>query len=107
MNESLDLFESSVPIPVELYRPKRQEAHITSLVRALLEASESRMNEQQNDFDEEFTIVDNVDLFASILGIAKRRSFGHLRTQDLRQSLMRSPVFAGMTISLEIGDEWI
>ena len=65
---------------MEAYRPKRQEAHITSLVRALLEASEGRMNEQQHDFDEEFIIVDNVDLFASILEIAKRRSFGHLGT---------------------------
>jgi hypothetical protein len=104
-----DLLESlqlSLPIPVPPKRTKRDEAQITSLIRALLELSGGRVDLRQHGFAEEYTISDNADLYALILDITRTKQFGDFDSEEMRNTLSKSPVFSGMTIGVQDLEKW-
>lgn len=105
-----DLLESlrlSLPIPVPPKRTKRDEAQKTSLVRALLELSGSRVDLLQHGFAKEYTVSENADLYASVLGITKTKQFGNFDSEEMRNTLSKSPVFSGLTIGVQDLEERI
>lgn len=63
----LESFLFSLPMPMPPRRTKRDEAQVTSLVRALPELSGGRVDFRQHGFAEEYTASENADLYASIL----------------------------------------
>lgn len=97
-DDLLENLQLSLPIPVPPKRTKRDEAQITSLVRALLELSSGRVDIQQHRFAEEYTASENADLYASVLGIIRTKQFGDFDSEEMRNTLSKSPVFSGMTI---------
>jgi len=101
VDELLDDLQFSLHVSGQARRPKREEAHATSLIRVFFEASDGRVDDQQHGFDEDFTTVSNADLYASMIGITRTRSFGDYNAQEVCQTLMRSAIFAGRTIGVE------
>jgi hypothetical protein len=97
-DDLLENLQLSLPIPVPPKRTKRDEAQITSLVRALLELSGGRVDIQQHGFAGEYTASENADLYASVLGIIRTKQFGDFDSEEIRNTLSKSPVFSGMTI---------
>lgn len=98
-DELVESLQRSLPIPEPPERTERDEAQITSLVRALLELSDNRVNDQQHGFAEECTASENTDLCASVLSITRTNQFGDFDLEDMRNTLLTSPVFSGMTFS--------
>ena len=100
-DDLLESFQLSLPIPVPPERTRRDEAQITSLVRALLELSGGRVDVQQYGFAQEYTLRDNADLYASVLGITRERTFGDSDSKQIYKELLESPVFSETTISAQ------
>ena len=103
-NAIIESLELSLPILVVAERKRRDEAQTTSLIRALLELSGGRVDLQQPEFAEEYTASNNADLYASVLGIMRKRHFGDFDSEAMRNALSKSPLFSEMIIDLE---EWI
>lgn len=104
-----DLLEDlrrSLSIPVPAKRTKRDEAQLTSLVRALLELSGGRVDDQQQDFAEEYTASENTDLCASVLNITRTRHFGDFDSEEMCKMLSKSAVFSGMTVGVRDLEKW-
>jgi hypothetical protein len=102
----LENLQLSLPISVPAERTKRDEAQITSLFRALLELSGGRVDFQQHRFAEEYTASENADLYASVLGITRTRQFGDFDSEEMCNTLSKSPVFSGMKIGVQDLEEW-
>ncbi len=51
--------------------------------------------------NKDFTAVSNANLYASMIGITRTRSFGDYDAQEACDLLMRSAIFAGRTIGVE------
>jgi hypothetical protein len=102
----LETLQLSLPILVPNKRTKRDEAQITSLFRALLELSGGRVDLQQHGFAEEYTANENAELYASVLGIVRAKQFGDFNSEEMCNTLSKSPVFAGMTIGIEDLEKW-
>jgi len=100
-DDLLESFQRSLLIPVPPKRTKPDEAQVTSLVRSLLESSGSRVDLRQHGFSEEYTVSDNAGLYASLLSITRTKDFGHSDPEELRSILSMSPMFSGMTISVQ------
>ena len=101
----LENLQLSLPIPVPAERPRRDEAQITSLIRALLESSGGRVD-LQHEFAEEYTASNNADLYASVLGITRKKHFGDFDSEAMRNALSKSPLFSEMTIDAHKLEEW-
>ncbi|KAL8902279.1 MAG: hypothetical protein Q9207_004797 [Kuettlingeria erythrocarpa] len=98
---------SSKPfLPVTPRRTKRDEAQLTSLVRALLEVSGGRVDRQQHRFAEEYTASENANLYASIFDIARTYQFSDFDLEKMCNTLSKSPVSSRMTISVQDLEEW-
>ena len=102
----LESLQLSLPIPVSTKRTKRDEAQITSLIRALLELSGGRVDLRQHGFAEEYTASENADLYASVFDIARTKQFGDFDSEEMCNTLAKSPVFSRMTISVQDLEEW-
>ena len=87
------------PIPPK--RTKRDEAQITSLVRALLELSGGTVDLRQHKFDEEYTASEHADLYASVLNIVRTKKFGDFDSKEMCNTLSTSPVFSRKIISIK------
>ena len=59
------------------------------------------MDLQQLGFAQEYTVRDNADLYASVLGITRKRTFGDIDPEEMCNALLESPVFSGVTISAQ------
>lgn len=94
--ESLQLF---LPISVPPGRTRRDETQLTSLIRALLEFSGGKVDLHQHEFAPEYTVYDNADLYASILGITGKRTLGDSDSEKMCNTLSKSPMFSEMTIN--------
>ena len=105
-DDLLENFQLSLPIPVPPERTKHDEAQITSLVRALLELSSGRVDLQQHEFAKEYTLSDNADLYATVLGITRERTFGDSDSEQIYKELSESPVFSETMISAQDLEEW-
>lgn len=101
VDELLDDLQSSLHVSGQARRPKREETHATSLIRVFFEASDGRVDDQQHGFDEDFTAVSNADLYASMIGITRTRSFGDYNPHEVCDSLMGSAIFAGRTVGVD------
>lgn len=97
----LESLQLSLPISVHPKRTKREEAQITSLVRALLELSGGRVDLRQHGFAEEYTASENADLYASVFDIARTKQFGDFDSEEMCNTLSKSPVFSRMAISAQ------
>lgn len=95
----LESLQLSLPIPIPPKRTKRDEAQITSLVRALLELSGGRVDFRQHGFAEEYTASENADLYASVFDIARTKQFGDFDSEEMCNTLLKSPVFSRTTVS--------
>lgn len=102
VDELLDDLQSSLHVTGQARRPKREETHATSLIRVFFEASDGRVDDQQHGFDQDFTAVSNADLYASMIGITRTRSFGDYNPHEVCHSLERSAIFAGRTIGVDV-----
>lgn len=107
MYEIIDDFQSAIPIAVEPRRPIREEAHLTSLARLLLEASNGLDEPYQHGFDEEYSVVDNAALYASAASVTSFRFSDSHDLQKILQELRMSAVFAGAKVDLELVGRWI
>jgi len=99
-----DLLESlqlSLLLPVPPKRTRSDETQMTSLTRALLELSGGRVDLQQHGFAQEYTVCDNADLYALVLGITRKRTFRDIDPEEMCNALLESPVFSGVTISAQ------
>ena len=105
-HDLLQHFQLSLPISVPPQRPKRDEAQITSLIRALLELSGGRRDLLQHRFAEEYTVIDHANLYASILGITRTKAFGGFDSREIKNTLLGSPVFSGMTVDEQDLENW-
>jgi hypothetical protein len=105
-DDLLENLQLSLSIPVPPKRTKRDEAQITSLVRALLELSGGRVDIQQHGFAEEYTASENADLYASVLGITRTKQCGDFDLEEMRNTLSKSPVFSGMIIGARDLEGW-
>ena len=99
-----DLLESlqhalTIPTGVPAKRTKLDETQITSIVRGLLEGSGGREDAHQHEFGEDYTASDNADLYASLFGITRTNQFGDFNPEAMRNTLSKSPLFSGVTIS--------
>ena len=103
----LDSLQFSLQISVPPKRTRRDEAQVTSLVRALLESSGGRVDVRQHGFAEEYTIGDNADFYASLLGIAATKDFELRDPEEIQHTLSESPVFSGVTFSVKDLEDWI
>jgi hypothetical protein len=104
-DELVKSLQRSLPIPVPPERVERDEAQITSPVRALLELSGGRVDIRQHGFAE-YTASANADLYASVLGITKAKQFGDFDSGEMRKTLSKSSVFSRMTISARDLERW-
>ena len=102
----LDSLQLSLQFSVPPKRTKRDEYQITSLVRALLELSGGRVDPRQHRFAEEYTASENADLYASIFDIVRTKQFGDFESEEMCNTLSKSPVFSRMTISVQDLEEW-
>jgi len=100
-DDLLEGLQHSLPIPVPPERTRGEEAQITSLIRALLKFSGGRVDVQQHGFAQEYTIRDNADLYASVLGITREKMFGDSNSEQIDKELLRSSVFLETTISAQ------
>jgi hypothetical protein len=105
-DELLESLQISLQIPVPPTRTRRDEAQITSLVRALLKLSGGRADLQQHRFDEEYTASENADLCASVFDITRSRQFEDFDSKEMCKTLLKSVVFSGMSISIQYLEEW-
>ena len=64
------------------------------------------MELQQYEFAEEYTASKNADLYASVLGITKKRHFGDFNSEVMRNALSKSLLFSEMTIDARNVEEW-
>lgn len=104
-----DLLESlqlSLLLPVPPERTRSDETQMTSLIRALLEFSGGRMDLQQHGFAQEYTVSDNADLYASVLGITRKRTLGDIDPEEICNALLESPVFSEVTINAQSLEDW-
>lgn len=102
----LESLQISLLIPVPPRRTKRDEAQLTSLVRALLELSGGRVDRRQHGFAEEYTASENANLYASIFDITRTNQFGDFDLEEMCNTLSKSPVFSRMTTSVQDLEEW-
>lgn len=105
-DDLLENLEHSLSTFLPAQRTRGDEAQITSLTRALLEFSGGRVDCQQHGFAEEYTINENTDLYASLLEIMPTNRFGDFDLEKMRNALLNSPVFAGMTICASDLKQW-
>jgi hypothetical protein len=105
-DDLLENLQHSLSTLLPAQRTRRDEAQITSLARALLEFSGGRVDCQQHGFAEEYTTSENTDLYASLLEITRTNQFGDFDSEKMRNTLSKSPVFAGMTIYASDPEEW-
>ncbi|KAL9004829.1 MAG: hypothetical protein Q9188_002373 [Gyalolechia gomerana] len=91
-------------------RAKRDEAQLTSLVRALLELSGGTIDCRQHRFDEEYTPNENAHLYAAIFGITRTNQFGECDLEEMHNMISKSPLFSRKTsrttISVQDLEEW-
>ena len=64
------------------------------------------MDLQQLGFAQEYTVRDNADLYASVLGITRKRTFRDIDPEEMCNALLRSPVFSEVTISVQSLEDW-
>jgi len=102
----VESFQLSLPIPEPFKRTKRDEAQLNSLSWALLKLSGINVDLLQHGFAEEYTVSDNADLFASLLGITRTEQFGDSDLEEMRNTLSKSLVFSGITISVQDVEKW-
>ncbi len=100
-NNLLESLQSSLRRPVPPERTRSDESQMTSLVRALLELSGGRVDRQQHGFAQEYTVCDNADLYALVLGMTRKRTFGDIDSEEMCNALSKSPVFSEETFSAQ------
>jgi len=100
-DDLLEGLQHSLSISVLSERMRGEEAQITSLIQALLKFSDNRVNVQQHEFAQEYTICDNADLYASVLDITREKMFKDSNSEQIDKKLLRSSVFLKMTISAQ------
>ncbi|KAM0794837.1 hypothetical protein BDR22DRAFT_977402 [Usnea florida] len=105
-DDLLENFQLSLPIPVPPERTNCDEAQVTSLVRALLELSGGRVDVRQHECAQEYTLYRNADLYASVLGITRERTFGDSGSEQIYKELLESPVISETTITAQDLEEW-
>ena len=105
-DELLENLQLSLAIPVPPKRMERDETQITSLVQALLELSGGRVDLRQHRFAEEYTANENADLYASIFDITRTKQFGDFDSEEMCNTLSKSPVFSEMATSVQDVKEW-
>lgn len=105
-DDLLESFQRSLLLPVPPERTRSDETQMTSLIRALLEFSGGRVDLQQHGFAQEYTVSDNADLYASVLGITRKRTFGDIDPEEICNALLESPVFSEVTISAQSLEDW-
>ena len=64
------------------------------------------MDLRQHMFDEEDTANDSADLYASILGIVRTEYFVDFDSEEMCNTLSKSPMYSRMTISVQDLKEW-
>ena len=64
------------------------------------------MDVQQHEFAKEYTPSDNADLYASVLGITRERTFGDCDSAQIYKELSESTVRLERTISARDLEEW-
>ena len=64
------------------------------------------MDVQQFGCAQEYTLYDNADLYASVLGITRERTFGDSDSEQIYKELLESPVISEMTITAQDLEEW-
>ncbi len=79
---------------------------MTSLTWALLKLFDSRVNLQQHEFAQEYTVCDNVDLYALVLNITRKRTFKNIDSEKMCNALLKSSVFSEVTISAQSLENW-
>jgi len=105
-DQVLERFQDSLPILSPPKRTKRDNAQLTSLVRALLKASGCSIDLQQHGFAEEYTADENADLFASLFGVTSARKFGRCDPEEMCDILSISPLFFAITIGVQDVEIW-
>lgn len=100
-DELLESLQFTLLIPVPPQRTKLDKAQLTSLVRALLELSEGRVDLRQHKYAEEYTASGNADLYASLFNITRTRRFGDFDLEEMCNTLSKSPVFSEMATSVQ------
>ena len=106
MRTIFENFQLSLPIPVPPQRTNCDEAQITSLVRALLELSGGRVDVQRHECAQEYTLYDNADLYASVRGVTRERTFGDSDSEQIYKELLESPVILETAITAQDLEEW-
>lgn len=106
--ELLESLQLSLPIQVEEppERMKLDETQITSFIRGLVEVSDGRVDVLQHNFGEEYTASENADLCASLLDITRTNQFGDFDREAMCTTLLKSPVFSEMEISVQDLKGW-
>jgi hypothetical protein len=80
------------------------DLHWISIIRKVLEFFGGRENVLQENFDPDFSAIDNANLCAALLGISGSNPFGKFDVRKMRNALSKSKLFANDDIStLEIG----
>ena len=105
-----NLFEAASEDGVPTKPSYRLELHTISLIRAVLEFSEGKVDCRQHVFDQGYTSSDNASLYGRLLGVADNAGINPMEGFDPEQmcnTLLKSKAFAeGPDISLLEVIEW-
>jgi hypothetical protein len=69
---------------------RKAEAHLIGLVRRLLILAGGPEDPHQLKFDQEYTAIDNLNLYGSLVGITGSNRFGNFDLQAMLSALSRS-----------------
>ncbi len=74
---------------------RKAEAHLIGLVRRLFIFSGSQDDPHQLKLDQEYTAIDNFNLYGSLVGVAGSNRFGNFDLQGMLSALSRSKAITG------------
>jgi hypothetical protein len=84
---------------------RREETHIIGLVRRLLILAGSGEDFHQLGFDHEYTAIDNVNIYGSLVGVTGLNHFGNMDLQATLSALSRSKAITNKDIhALDISE---
>lgn len=82
---------------IEIREEKEQQ--IISLFRCLLEYFGGKVDCRQHNFGAGYTTNQNASLCANLLGVCYARQFGRFDPEEMQDALLRSKIFAGISMS--------